>query len=92
MQFRKKLFLLTLLSWHCFANSQSVNLNQRVNLSLQNTFLLEALHHIEAQTTIKFSYSEDVINLKAKITLTVSQQSLSNTLNKLFANTNIQWF
>lgn len=56
---------------------------EKINLSLTNSPLKEALKSIEQQTTYAFFYNESEIDVNQKVTIHVSGSTIEQTLNTL---------
>lgn len=56
---------------------------EKINLSLTNSTLKEALKLIEQQTTYAFFYNESEIDVNQKVTVHISGENIEKTLNTL---------
>lgn len=77
----------------CFLPSvaQENVLDKKVNLSLNNTTLQEALNELSIQSGLKFSYSSDAIDLNQKINYSKNGITLQLALDQIFKLIAIEW-
>lgn len=87
------LIALIMLSGVLFASPGSAEsiLNKRLSVSLKNVTLETALNNIQHKADVKFVYSSTLIPLSARVSVNASQETLSNILNKLLAELNINY-
>ena len=63
----------------------------KVTLELKNTALTAIIQQIENQTSYQFIYNNDEIDSNEKLNITVFNEDIKNTLNKLFLNSGIRY-
>lgn len=66
-------------------------LETRVNVNAKNLSIKEILQQIESTTSIRFSYSDDVVPVDKRINLNLKNVPLKQALNQIFANTFIDF-
>lgn len=88
-----QLISLIMLSGVLFANPGSAEsiLNRRLSISLKNVTLETALNNIQHKVDVKFVYSSTLIPLSSKVSVSANQETLSNILNKLLIELNINY-
>ena len=79
-------FLLVIQFISAYAYSQD-----NVTLEAKDALLASIINEIESQTTYSFVYSNDEINPHQKLNIKVVNESINTTLEKLFANTRINY-
>ena len=65
--------------------------NETVTLSMRNATVEQVLDQIEKKTDYTFVASDRSVDLNRKVSLNVQSLSLEETLNKLFAGTNVSY-
>ncbi|EZH73241.1 hypothetical protein ATO12_19755 [Aquimarina atlantica] len=63
----------------------------KIELDFEETPLLEVLEEIKSQTSYKFFYINDEVNLNQKTTIQVNKETLGKVLELLFDNTDISY-
>src|SRR5690606_32030996 len=58
-------------------------LDKKVNLSVDNVNLDEALKKLENSTAVKFIYSKDFVRLNEKVSLNAKEEKLGKVLSEL---------
>ncbi|CAM4105114.1 TonB-linked outer membrane protein, SusC/RagA family [Pedobacter westerhofensis] len=84
---------LFMLSGVLFANpgsSESI-LNKRLSISLKNVSLETALNNIQTRAAVKFVYSSTVIPLNSKVSVTASQEKLSDILTDILSDLGVNY-
>jgi len=71
--------------------SQENILNQRVELTPGSYTLEQILQHIEKQSEINFSYSDDLVPLNKKVVITKKTRTLRSTLQTILKNTQVDY-
>jgi TonB-linked SusC/RagA family outer membrane protein len=66
-------------------------LNRKVNLNVENQELRKVLNKIEKQANVKFAYRPSFLPQEHKISLVVSNKTLSEVLQKVIAPLKIKW-
>lgn len=66
-------------------------LNTRINLVVKERSIKEVLEIIEKQTSLRFSYSDDIVPVSRKVTLNLRNTPLNEALLQIFANTFIDF-
>lgn len=74
----------------CLRAEISTSQNVLITLTKNNSVLEQVLSEIEKQSDYLFVYNKHV-NVHRNVTLNVQQMSLTETLNKLFEGTNVQY-
>jgi TonB-dependent starch-binding outer membrane protein SusC len=72
------------------SNAQEI-LDQSISLKIDNENLKSTLRTIEKVADVSFSYRKGVLDKDKKITLSVQNEKLSNILNQVLQNTNIDY-
>ncbi len=68
----------------------SIQVNgQRISLNVQNTEINKVLSLIEKKSSYRFLYNNKLKDLYQKVSITVSDASIDEVLNKVFNNTNL---
>ena len=60
-------------------------------INVSNTTIAEVLTEIESQSTYKFAYSSQFIDMERKVSLQLEAVQLPQALQALFANTNVDF-
>lgn len=63
----------------------------QLNISASNTEIKNVLRQIEEKSDYTFFYSNNFLDLSQKVTINVKNETIDNTLNTLFRNTNIAY-
>ncbi len=63
--------------------------SQKISVDIHNVSLEKAIQIIGKQASMDIAYSKETINSNRKVSLSAKEQSLSNVLEQLFANTEI---
>ncbi|MHB1278723.1 MAG: carboxypeptidase-like regulatory domain-containing protein, partial [Bacteroidia bacterium] len=87
-------YLLTTLCCLTLLGSEEIfgqALETRVNVIAKNLTIKEILQQIESSTSIRFSYSDDVVPVEKRINLNLRNVRLKQALNQIFANTFIDF-
>lgn len=73
--------------------SISVVLGQdnKLNINVRNARIAEVLSEIESQTSFKFAYSSQFIDMQRQVSLNVKQAEIIEVLQKLFTGTNVDF-
>jgi TonB-linked SusC/RagA family outer membrane protein len=66
-------------------------LDKTVNMSLNNTTLLDVITYLQKNNDVKFIYSKSAINISQKISANFENQSLKTVLDQLFKNNGIDY-
>ena len=66
-------------------------LEVKVSMNLKNASLGEAISYLEAQTRLKFIYSQEQIQANRKVTLFTDSEDLKSTLNRLLVPLDISY-
>lgn len=82
-------FLVLALSLNVFATVYSQN--TKLNLDLEQTSIKEVLQTIESQSDFRFIYENEKLNLDRKVNIQVAGQSVTDVLNRLFADQNVDY-
>jgi TonB-linked SusC/RagA family outer membrane protein len=81
---------ITGISYSSSLKAQDV-LNEKINLSLQNTTLLDVINHLQKNNSIRFIYSKDVIDVKQTVSVDYKDQLLKTVLDQLFVSKGIDY-
>jgi len=73
-----------------FAN-KSYAQNKRLNLNMREATVKEVLNSIEKQSEFYFLYSEDLINIKRKVNITIENKKIEQALNLIFEGTAVNY-
>ncbi|WP_233260742.1 TonB-dependent receptor [Pedobacter sp. HMWF019] len=83
---------LTCISMLLASNVKSQDLDHKVDLRLENVTVAQGLSALGKQSNIKFSLREQSVQaVKKNITLVASQITIREAIQKLLANTNLQY-
>lgn len=66
-------------------------LDKKINITLRNVNLQEALNELSLQSGLKFSYSSDAINLNEKINYSKNNIALRLAFDQIFKIISIEW-
>ena len=61
-----------------------------LNLSMKNSTVKEVLLNIEEQSEFYFMYSERLVDVNRKVSVSIKNQKIDKVLDNLFAGTNVQ--
>lgn len=88
-----QILIAILLSSFAYSNSLRAQdiLNKKVNLSVQNASLVEALAGLQKNSNIKFIYSKNSINVQKKVSIEAVDQSLKQVLDQLLTPNGIDY-
>ncbi|RKD88169.1 TonB-dependent receptor [Mangrovibacterium diazotrophicum] len=77
----------------CFAvtANQSYSQTTTVNLNLKNVSVKEVLSQIEDLTGYSFMYSEKLVDVERKVSITSDNKEVDDVLKTLFAGTNVEF-
>ena len=78
-------------SWNFLAFSQSSPLDSRISLDIKLEKLGKVLRQIEREGGFKFSYSRKIVPVQEKVTISVTNQSISNALSQLLTPLGIEF-
>ncbi len=62
-----------------------------LSLNVEKSSIAEVLKEIENQSTYKFAFSSQFVDMERKVTLEMENVTMSQALEKLFANTNVDF-
>ncbi len=65
--------------------------DNKLNLKVEKTSIAEVLTEIEKQSSYKFAFSSQFVDMKRKVTLEMENVTMSQALEILFANTNVDF-
>ncbi len=83
---------LVLFSFSIFQMMATSGFSQgKIELDFEETPLLEVLEEIKSQTSYKFFYINDEVNLNQRATIQVNKETLDKVLELLFDNTDISY-
>ncbi len=90
---KKLIFLVSLLIFGIWGNAATypTDLQTRVTIQKQSVPLKQILEDIESQTNCSFLLRDSDVNINQEVSLDVKNKSIKETLNILFANTNIHY-
>ncbi len=73
--------------------SASIVLSQdkKLSINVRNTRIADVLSQIESQTSYKFAYSSQFIDMQREVSLNVDNAVMQDVLNKLFSGTAIEY-
>lgn len=80
--------LLLFVSMHVYGNGFS---QTKITLTLQSSFLKDALKQIEKKSQFRFLYNQETLKNAGKISLQLTNASLAETMVKLLAGTGINY-
>jgi TonB-linked SusC/RagA family outer membrane protein len=83
--------LLLLVSVFGVLANKSYSQNKMLNLSMQNATVKEVLNSIEKQSEFYFLYSENLIDVKRKIDITLVNQKIDQALKLIFKGTDVDY-
>lgn len=63
----------------------------KITLDMNNSSVLDVISKIESQSTYRFAYSSELIDLNRKISVKVGDKNIEETLQDVFKNTDIQY-
>ncbi|PWK80428.1 TonB-linked SusC/RagA family outer membrane protein [Mucilaginibacter oryzae] len=66
-------------------------LNKKVNVTLSNTTMLEALQYLQKNNNVKFIYSSGSLNADKRFSLNINNQPLKKVLDQVFKNNGINY-
>ncbi|MGN6637376.1 MAG: SusC/RagA family TonB-linked outer membrane protein, partial [Mucilaginibacter sp.] len=66
-------------------------LDKPVNMSLNNTTLLDVVNYLQKKNNIKFIYSKNTVDMSQKVTANFKEQPLKVVLDELFKNNGIDY-
>ena len=69
----------------------SLNAQNVITMSFRNATVEQVLDRIEQDTDYTFLYSDQMVDRNRKVSINVESQSLEETLQLLFAGTNIRY-
>ena len=78
-------------SWNFLAFSQSSPLDSRISLDIKLEKLGKVLRQIEREGGFKFSYSRKIVPVQEKVTISVTNQTISNALSQLLTPLGIEF-
>ena len=84
----KLTFLFLVISLLTFTAEASA---QRVSMSLNNVKVEKVLSAITKQTGLSVAYSKQIVNLDRKVSIQVENADVTSVLEKLVANTNLNY-
>ncbi|MDR1098587.1 MAG: TonB-dependent receptor [Tannerella sp.] len=75
----------------CLQANTTYSQSAKVNLDLENATLTDIFREIEKQSEYRFFYNSTVLNSTLKLNLKTGDQDLTEVLNQLFSNTNLNY-
>lgn len=81
-------FLLAAFVYNTLAQNTGNLLDKRISINMHNLPVKEALRIISTEAGIGFSYSDDLVSLPQKVTITATDKPLSNVLDQLLSDRN----
>lgn len=66
-------------------------LNKKVNVTLSNTTMLEALQYLQKNNDVKFIYSASSLDADKRFSLNINNQTLKTVLDQVFKNNGINY-
>lgn len=66
-------------------------LNKKVNVTLSNTTMLEALQYLQKNNNVKFIYSASSLDADKHFSLNINNQTLKTVLDQVFKNNGINY-
>lgn len=87
---RLSLFFLLVLAAQAWA-IDSYSQNTRLSLNLRNAKVLDILGEIEENSDFYFLFNQKLVDVERKVDIDVSQKKIEEILEKLFAETNVNY-
>ena len=87
---RLTLFLFLISLFSSFANN-SYSQSKMLTMEISNSSVREVLSKIEKESEFKFMYSENLVDVNRKVSITVKDQNVDAVLNKLFVGTDVEY-
>jgi len=85
----KKGVLIVFIFWNCLALSWSQSLDTRIDFSIANANVVQALSQLTDQGKIEIAYSSRFFTKEKKITLELSNTKIKTVLEKILENTQV---
>jgi len=85
----KKGVLIIFIFWNCLAISWSQSLDTRIDFSIENANVVQALSQLTEQEKIEIAYSSRFFTKEKKITLDFSNIKIKTVLEKILENTQV---
>lgn len=87
----KKGVLIIVIFWNCLALSWSQSLDVRIDFSIENANVVQALSQLTEQEKIEIAYSSRFFTKEKKITLNLFNTKIKTVLEKILANTQVDF-
>ena len=84
------IFLLLISVISIFAND-AYSQTKVLNLDLENSTVKEVLRNIEEQSEFNFMYSEKVVDVNRKVSVTLKEKKIDEVLDELFDDTDVDY-
>ncbi|MGV8095414.1 MAG: SusC/RagA family TonB-linked outer membrane protein [Mangrovibacterium sp.] len=86
-----RLIFLFLLWGFMQVSANSYSQNTMFNLELKNVKIKEALQSIESQSKFRFAYSSEFVDLDQRVNISIRNETINETLQRLFDGTRIRF-
>ncbi|MFV0505360.1 MAG: TonB-dependent receptor [Bacteroidales bacterium] len=86
LEMKLTVILMFISAFTSFANK---SLSQTVSLTMENATVKSVLNELEQESGYRFVYSESVVDVERRVTVSAMDENLSQLLNGIFENTDV---